>query len=61
MEWIMGAFSWVGQNSLVLLEVIGALAMLAQVTPNTADDRFVQFMLDAINFGAGNNGKSRNA
>ena len=44
----------------IALSVIGAFAVLAAMTPNTVDDRIVQFLMDLINFLGGNLGKAKN-
>jgi hypothetical protein len=44
----------------VVLEVIGIAAAIAVVTPNKADDKVVQMILNAVNFLGGNFGKSTN-
>jgi len=43
------------------LAIIGGFAVLARFTPNTTDDRFIQFILDAVNFTGMNHGKAKNA
>ena len=42
------------------LTVIGAFAVIATMTPNKSDDKIVKFLLDLVNFLAGNLGKSKN-
>ena len=44
----------------IALTVIGAFATIATVTPNKADDRIVQWLLDVVNFLGGNVGKAKN-
>ena len=41
--------------------IVGVFALIATQTPNKADDRIVQVILDVINFLGANLGKSRNA
>ena len=61
MELITVVTGWVTSNIGTLLEVIGALAAIATLTPNKSDDKILQWLLDAVNFGAMNIGKSKNA
>ena len=61
MEWITSAGSWILSNGAIIIEVIGAFAVLARFTPNTTDDKIVQAMLDGINFLGMNHGKAKNA
>lgn len=44
----------------VALAVVGVLALVATKTPNTSDDKIVQFVLDLVNFGGANFGKAKN-
>jgi len=43
----------------VVTSVVGTFALIATQTPNTTDDKIVQFLLDIINFLGGNVGKSQ--
>ena len=61
MEWITAVGSWILSNGAIIIEVIGAFAVLARFTPNTTDDKIVQAMLDGINFLGMNHGKAKNA
>ena len=61
MEWITAVGSWILSNGAIIIEVIGAFAVLARFTPNTTDDKIVQGMLDGINFLGMNHGKAKNA
>jgi len=45
----------------IALTVVGAFAAIAVITPNKADDKIVQLILDLINFLGANLGKSKNA
>lgn len=60
MEWIQGAIAWVTGHIDVLLQVVGAFAALATLTPNKSDDKIVQAALDGINFLGANLGKAKN-
>jgi hypothetical protein len=60
MDWIMGVGTWVFENAAMLLQVVGAFAILARYTPNTTDDKIAQHLADGINFIAMNNGKAKN-
>jgi hypothetical protein len=42
------------------LQVVGAFAVIATMTPNKTDDKIVQWLLDIINFLGGNLGKAKN-
>ena len=44
----------------VATSIIGTAALVATLTPNKADDRIVQWLLDIINFVGANIGKARN-
>ena len=61
MEWILTAINWITTNLEILLQVVGAFALLATLTPNKTDDKIVQGILTGINFRAANVGKSTNA
>jgi hypothetical protein len=41
-------------------QTVGAFAIIASMTPNRADDRIVQTVLDLLNFGAFNFGQAKN-
>jgi len=60
MEWISTAVGWIAGNVDVLLQVIGAFAAIATLTPNDSDDRIIKWILDAINTLGGNVGKAKN-
>ena len=58
-----GALSFLGslvQYLDVALAAVGVFALIAVKTPNQTDDKFVQFLLDAINFLGANFGKAKN-
>lgn len=44
----------------IALAVVGLFSMIATMTPNKADDRIAQFLLDVINFLGANVGKASN-
>ena len=60
MEIITGAWEWVATHIPQLLQLVGAAAIVATMTPNKTDDKIVQMILDAINFLGGNLGKAKN-
>jgi hypothetical protein len=60
MEWITNAIVWVQTNAGTLIQFFGAMAMLATITPNKSDDKFIQFVLDAINKAGLNVGRAGN-
>jgi hypothetical protein len=45
----------------VVLQVVGAFAIIAAWTPNAADNKIASTLLEAINFLGGNLNKARNA
>lgn len=45
----------------VVLQVVGAFAIIASWTPNTADNKVAATLLEAVNFLGGNLNKARNA
>lgn len=60
MEWITTAISFVTNNIGTILQVVGAFAALAMLTPNKADDKFVAGVLKVINVLGANVGKAAN-
>ena len=45
----------------LLTQVVGTFALVATLTPNTSDNTIADFLAKAVNFLAGNFGKSKNA
>ena len=45
----------------ILTQVVGTFALIATLTPNTSDNTIADFLAKAVNFLAGNFGKSKNA
>jgi len=45
----------------VVLQVVGAFAIIAAWTPNAADNKIASALLEAVNFLGGNLNKARNA
>ena len=60
MDFVTGLVNWVVTHWSELFQIIGALAVIATLTPNKSDDKIVQWILDAINFGGANLGRARN-
>ena len=60
MELIALALTWVTSNLALIFQVIGIFALIATLTPNKADDKIVQWILDLVNFFAANIGKAKN-
>lgn len=60
MEIITGAINWFTVHLPLILEVIGAFAVLATITPNKADDEIIGTLLKAVNFLGANFGKAKN-
>ena len=56
---------WITANGTNLVElmmqIVGAFAVVATMTPNTADNKIASVLLEAVNFLGGNLGKARNA
>lgn len=44
----------------IILQIVGAFAAIATLTPNKTDDRIVQWLLDIVNFLGANFGKAKN-
>ena len=61
MELIIAIGSWLGQNYVIVLEIVGVFAILAALTPNKADDKIVQVILDLINTFGANVNKAKNS
>ena len=65
MDVIPNAITWLMTNWSGILggltSIVGGLAVLARFTPNKSDDRIIQVLLDAVNFGGMNHGKASNA
>ena len=45
----------------LLTQVVGTFALIATLTPNNSDNTIADFLAKAVNFLAGNFGKSKNA
>ena len=43
-----------------IFQCIGVFAIIAAMTPNRADDKIVQVLLDVVNFGGWNFGRAKN-
>ena len=61
MDFLTGVFAWVTGHLPQLLEIIGAFAIIATLTPNKTDDKIVQTILNAVNFLGANMGKAKNS
>ena len=57
---IQAVINFITQWLPIALTVVGAFAAIATVTPNKADDRIAQVLLDIINFLGANLGKAKN-
>jgi hypothetical protein len=44
----------------IVLQVVGAFALIATLTPNKVDDRIAQVIMDVVNFLGANIGKAKN-
>ncbi len=60
MEVLIAVGVWLTQNVALLLQIVGAFAVLATMTPNKTDDKIVQVVLDLVNFLGANTGKAKN-
>ena len=58
MEWITS--NW-GNLYSITTQVVGVAALVATLTPNTSDNKAVDFVLNIINMLGANIGKSKNA
>jgi len=58
MEWITS--NW-GNLYSIITQVVGVAALVATLTPNTSDNKAVDFVLNIINMLGANIGKSKNA
>lgn len=61
MDSAMMVWAFVTSHIAEILQVVGMFAVMARWTPNTTDDRMVQFLLDGINFLGFNHGNAKNA
>lgn len=52
--------NWITSWIPMVLQIVGAFAAVATLTPNKTDDKIVQFLLDLVNFLGGNLGKAKN-
>ena len=57
--WI-AEFNW-GSIANILFQIVGLASMVSAITPNKADDRIVQLLIDGLNALGMNIGTSRNA
>ena len=57
MEWITS--NW-GNLYSIITQVVGVAALVATLTPNTSDNKAVDFVLNIINMLGANVGKSKN-
>jgi len=57
-EWITTNINDVIQ---MIVQVVGAFAIIAAWTPNTADNKVASMLLEGVNFLGANLGKARNA
>jgi len=60
MEQITGLLNTVIALIPAILQIVGGFAVIATLTPNTADDRILKFILDIVNFLGANIGKAKN-
>ena len=58
MEW--NTSNW-GNLYSIITQVVGVAALVATLTPNTSDNKAVDFVLNIINMLGANIGKSKNA
>jgi hypothetical protein len=60
MESISGIVDQIVLYIPIAVSVVGSFALIASVTPNKADDKIAQLLLDVINFLGANIGKATN-
>ena len=58
-NWVAG-LDWTNIGNIVL-QIVGLAAMVSSITPNQADDKFVQLILDGLNSLGFNLSRSKNA
>ena len=61
MEQIIGIVNIIVLALPALATIVGGFAILATLTPNKADDKIIQQILDVINFLGANFGNSKNS
>ena len=61
MDSIAVIIAWVATHISEITQIIGAFAIIATLTPNTSDDKIVEWILKAVNFAGGNIGKASNS
>jgi hypothetical protein len=57
MDWIIA--NW-GQITQIIVSVVGVAAIVATLTPNSSDNKAVDFLLNIVNAIGGNVGKAKN-
>ena len=57
MDWIIA--NW-GQITQIIVSVVGVAAIVATLTPNSSDNKAVDFLLNIVNAVGGNVGKAKN-
>jgi|TARA_R110002051_G_scaffold215415_1_gene279905 hypothetical protein len=57
MDWIIA--NW-GQITQIIVSVVGVAAIIATMTPNSSDNKAVDFLLNIVNAVGGNVGKAKN-
>lgn len=56
----MDILAKIGDFIPLALQIIGAFAIIATMTPNKVDDRIIQILMDLVNFAGANWGKAKN-
>jgi hypothetical protein len=57
MDWIIA--NW-GQITQIIVSVVGVAAIVATLTPNSSDNKAIDFLLNIVNALGGNVGKAKN-
>ncbi len=57
MDWIIANWAQVAE---VLVGVVGIAAIIATMTPNSSDNKAIDFLLNIVNAIGGNVGKAKN-
>lgn len=57
MDWIIANWAQVAE---VLVGVVGIAAIIATMTPNSSDNKAIDFLLNIVNAVGGNVGKAKN-
>ena len=60
MQWLNDVLNFFQSYAEIIFAIIGVFSLIATKTPNKADDKIVQTILDLVNFLGMNFGKAKN-